>query len=198
MEAPQRRYTYADRLAWAVETRWELIDGVAYAMSSSNLVHQALLGELFMHLKLNLKDSRCRVVMAPFDVKFSDHDVVQPDLLVSCSHRLGHQFHDGPPDLCVEILSPSTQRHDRMRKLRLYAAHGVSEYWLVTPSPLLVEVLENVEGAFVTRGVYSDGQTLPSPRFPELELNLDEVLAALPPQPPLDEVRETTPVYAPA
>ncbi len=44
-----------------------------------------------------------------------------------------------PPDLIVEILSPSTERNDRTIKLQDYAQHGVSEYWIVDADACSVE-----------------------------------------------------------
>ena len=35
--------------------------------------------------------------------------------------------------MVVEILSPSTQRHDRFTKFSLYQRAGVQEYWIVDP-----------------------------------------------------------------
>lgn len=198
MDAPlPKRYTYADREEWDSNTRWELIDGHPYAMSSPNSVHQSILGELHVALKAHFKGSRCKVMLAPFDVKFTEYDVVQPDLLVSCGDRLGYAFHEGAPDLVIEILSRSTMRHDRIRKLGLYAQHHVPEYWLVTQQPFMIEVLANENGAFVNRGAFDQDRTLLSPRFPELRLDLSEIAAELPPQPPIpNEVRESAPVYS--
>jgi Uma2 family endonuclease len=194
MDAPLPRYTYDDMQKWDEDTRWELIDGHPYAMSAPSLIHQSILGEIHVALKLHFKGSPCRVVLAPFDVKFSDINVVQPDLIVACSKGLGYRFHQGPPDLVIEILSPSTLRHDRIRKLNLYANFQVPEYWLVTQQPLMVEVLQNQSGSFVTRGAYDESHILQSPRFPDLQLDLGEIARALPPQDPIpDEVREGRP-----
>jgi Uma2 family endonuclease len=52
------------------------------------------------------------------------------------------------PDFVVEVLSPSTEAHDRGVKFEDYAAHGVREYWLVDPA---VEVLEQY---LLAGGVY--------------------------------------------
>lgn len=194
MDAPLPRYTYADLQQWKGDTRWELIDGQPFAMSSPNLLHQSILGELFVVLKSHFRGGPCRVVLAPFDVKFSEHDVVQPDILVSCGERLGPAFHHGPPDLVIEILSKSTLRHDRIRKLNLYARQGVGEYWLVTPQPLMVEVLHLQQDSYVTRGAYDQADLVRSLRFPDLAVDLQELAAQLPPQTPIvDEVRETIP-----
>lgn len=198
MDAPREiRYTHADLDRFDPQKRWELIDGIPYCMAGASLLHQSLVGELYFVLRAQFGSGPCRVLMAPFDVKFGEHDVVQPDLLVSCNDRLCSQFQQGPPDLVVEVLSPSSVRHDRLRKLRLYAREGVPEYWLITPHPLLVEVLKNQGGAFLTHGVYGAEHTLRSARFPDLSVDLTAVAKALPPQPPIpDEIRETAPTYA--
>ncbi len=44
-----------------------------------------------------------------------------------------------PPDLIVEILAPSTERNDRTLKLRDYARHGISEYWIIDADDRMVE-----------------------------------------------------------
>ena len=66
----------------------------------------------------------------------SDHDIVEPDLLVVLAPRgsfLTKRTVAGPPDLIVEILSTSTRRKDRELKLNLYQRAGVDEYWIVDP-----------------------------------------------------------------
>lgn len=76
------------------------------------------------------------VFNAPAAVQLSDHDVVEPDLLVVLPARSSYltaRKVDGPPDLVVEILSPSSERRDRGLKLRLYERAGVAEYWIVDP-----------------------------------------------------------------
>lgn len=43
------------------------------------------------------------------------------------------------PDFVVEVLSKSTEKHDREIKFQDYAAHGVEEYWIVDPEAETVE-----------------------------------------------------------
>jgi Uma2 family endonuclease len=43
------------------------------------------------------------------------------------------------PDLVVEILSKSTEKHDRGIKFDDYAAHGIGEYWLIDADRKMVE-----------------------------------------------------------
>ncbi len=47
----------------------------------------------------------------------------------------------GPPDLVVEILSESNTEHDLKLKRKIYAKHGVREYWIVDPQAGTIEVL---------------------------------------------------------
>lgn len=193
---PDRLYTYADLDQFPSEQRWELIDGVAYAMASPQVIHQILSVRLTLALGTFLRGGPCQLLVAPMDVKLSERDVVQPDLLVVCRpEQFKRSYVEGPPRLVIEILSQGSLRHDRLRKLNLYAQAGVEEYWLVTPHPALVEVLCNQQGRFLVAGTFSDKHILTSPGFENLSLELDEIFMDLPGLPPIDEVRETTPEF---
>ena len=87
---------------------------------------------------------------APFSVRLfekkgdrpEDVDtVVEPDISVICDpDKLDKYGCRGAPDLVIEILSPSTRRHDRFVKLMLYQRAGVREYWIVDPEEKSVQV----------------------------------------------------------
>lgn len=117
--------------------RCELIDGVVYNMSSPDAAHQGMslrLGSLFLrHVDDN--DGNCRVYTAPFDVVPDPGDkytVVQPDVMIICDpSKIRNGYCEGPPDLVVEIMSPSSRRRDLIIKHSKYAAAGVREYWIV-------------------------------------------------------------------
>ncbi len=74
--------------------------------------------------------------LAPIDLILSPTNVVQPDLLLLSKEKL-HLVSDRgiecPPDLIVEVLSPTTERTDRNTKSSLYAKFGVTHYWLIDP-----------------------------------------------------------------
>ena len=75
--------------------------------------------------------------------------VVEPDITVVCDHsKLDDQGCKGAPDLVIEILSLSTQRHDRLTKLNLYQRAGVGEYWIVTPVDRTVQVMLLEKGLY--------------------------------------------------
>ncbi len=81
----------------------------------------------------------------------------------------------GAPDLVVEILSPSTAAKDLGAKRDLYEEYGVKEMWIVHPSEgtIAVHVLEN--GKYRILPIVAKGQSLQSPAFPDLKIDLNEV-----------------------
>lgn len=174
--------------------RWELLNGVPYAMSGASSLHQATVLELTLELGPLFRNGPCRLSLAPFDVRLSEHDVVQPDLLVSCGDKWRSNHHEGPPDLVVEVVSPGSFRHDRVRKMDLYTRFGVTEYWLVTPRPLVVELF-NWEGGKLTHRSFDDSSSLRSIRFPEVVIDLAALNERLPPGRSEEEVREELPAY---
>lgn len=87
--------------------------------------------------------------VAPATVRLSKYQGPEPDLFFIRKDRLdivNEKFVDGPPDLCVEVISKSSRQRDRGRKFVLYADHGVREYWLIDSLRDAVEFYENVEG----------------------------------------------------
>jgi Uma2 family endonuclease len=192
-------FTWSDYRVWPDDERWEIVGGEAYDMSPAPLTrHQLILGELGGQMYEHFKGHRCRVWPAPVDVKLSDEDIVQPDLLVVCNPEQIQRTHiEGSPALVVEVLSESSLFHDRVRKMGLYARFGVREYWIVTPYPHLIEVYELEGDAYKLRGGYSKGDKLASPSFPELILDLDRVFDfPLAPGEAVKMVKEGRPHYA--
>jgi len=147
MSLPQKeyKYTYSDYYSWDDGERWELIDGVPYAMSPApTRKHQHVSVALLKQLSNFLENKSCEVYHAPFDVRLNadeeDDTVCQPDIVVICDNsKLDEKGCKGAPDLVVEILSPSSLRMDRVIKLEKYRQAGVREYWIVDPETRSVE-----------------------------------------------------------
>ena len=131
--------------------RHELIDGEHFLTPSPNTKHQTiainLAGMIWSHLQ---QHPIGRVFTAPFDVVFSDFDVVEPDLLYLSTERgasvLTPKHVRGAPDLVVEIGSESTRRRDETIKRRLYERSGVSE-WVIDPELDAIKVTAESAGA---------------------------------------------------
>lgn len=191
-----RRYSWDDYRTWDDDQRWELVDGEAFCLSPAPAVrHQVIVGRLFGQLFQHFQGRPSEPLVSPVDVKLSTADVVQPDIVVICDRSKILESHiEGAPDLAVEVVSPSSQRHDRVRKLRLYAAAGVREYWLVQPYPAVIEVLQLTGPDYLIAGAYTDTETLHSPTFPDLVLDLAAVFSLpIPVEEQIDEIRESAP-----
>lgn len=147
---PDRKYTYEDYLSWPDEERYELLDGIPYAMTPApSTAHQRISRELLTEFSLYLRGKKCEVFDAPFDVRFFAEDkrdkevthVVQPDIAIVCDPgKLDERGCKGSPDLIVEIISPATAKHDKWLKYKLYERAGVREYWIVDPGNKMVDV----------------------------------------------------------
>jgi Uma2 family endonuclease len=168
MEALQKdeRYTYADYAGWDTEERYELIDGVSYLMSPAPMwKHQGISRELTVQLAVFLKGKPCEVFAAPFDVRLNadtyDDTVLQPDIVVICDRsKLSGTGCAGAPDMVIEILSPSSARHDRFIKFHLYQKAGVREYWIVDPDTKTVAVHVFKDGEYLARA-YAETDDIP-------------------------------------
>lgn len=151
LPAEKERYTFADVLTWPDDERAELIDGEVVMMAPPTTTHQLISGEIFRQLANYLEGKKCRAIPAPFAVRLFEKDgeapedidtVVEPDISIVCdTSKLDKHGCKGAPDMVVEILSPSTQRHDRLVKLSLYQRAGVREYWIVNPEDQTVQVM---------------------------------------------------------
>lgn len=143
MAAPKYlpHYTYADYVHW--EGRWELIDGIPFAMSPQpSFRHQRISHRIAAELERALeKCEHCRAVL-PVDWKISEDTIVQPDNMVVCGEVTTEAYLDRPPVLIFEVLSPFTEQKDRILKAELYASQGVKYYVLVEPNLLQAEIME--------------------------------------------------------
>ena len=165
LPAPKDRYTFADCLTWGEDERIEIINGEAIMMAPPTRIHQEISGELFRQLANFLEGKKCKVYAAPFAVRLFEKEgdtpddvdtMVEPDISVVCDHdKLDEHGCKGAPDLVVEILSPSTQRHDRLVKLDLNQRAGVREYWIVSPEERTVQVSTLVDGRYRVQELYT-------------------------------------------
>ena len=149
-------YTYDDYCQW--EGRWELIEGMPYAMSPSPVPrHQLVGGNLYGLFKDSLKKGHCNNCKAypPIDWKISEDTVVQPDVLIACG-KIDKKFLDFLPILVVEILSPSTASKDRGEKMELYLSQKVKYYLIVDPQIKKIEVYELMNNQYEPVAVNPD------------------------------------------
>jgi Uma2 family endonuclease len=176
------KLTYADYVRFPEDgLRHEIIDGEHYVTPSPATRHQRISRNL-LHLIQTYLDGHPagELLAAPFDALLSDFDIVVPDLLYLSNERarfLTSKNLQGPPDLVIEILSPSTKSRDKRLKRDLYERVGVREYWMVDPERDLVDVYRNNSGVFEPPVSFGRHDVLTTSLLPEFELPLDRVLA---------------------
>lgn len=162
----------ADYLALPDEPRVELIQG-EYVMSPAPVtLHQIIVTELTLWLGGIAKQSNGMALVSPIDLVLADDSCVQPDLLYFRRERrpeVGPRI-ESPPDLVIEVLSPSHHARDRVTKAGLYAEHGVAEYWIVDPEERTFEFLVLVDGKYQLQPLPPPPYT--SPVCPELQIDL--------------------------
>lgn len=133
-------YTYDEYCLW--EGRWEIIDGIPYAMSPAPTPkHQLVGGNIIYALNDAIKKSACKEckVYEFIDVKISEDTIVQPDISIVCK-PITKNFLDFPAALVVEILSPATAFKDRHVKFSLYEKMGIKYFLMVDTDKKLIEI----------------------------------------------------------
>ena len=135
--------------------RHEILGGCHVVSPSPSIYHQLLSGRIQYQLYSQIAvPMRGLILSAPVDVQLSEHDIVQPDLVVILERNAQIVTHSkvlGAPDLLVEILSPSSVSNDRELKRHLYERTGVSEHWIVDPDVKTVSQLVLVGGKYESR-----------------------------------------------
>ena len=133
----------------------EMIDGAITMMSPRpRMRHDDVAGNILRIFEKGLKGRKCR----PFDerrVFLTENDMFIPDAMIVCNrHFVKADGIHGPPNLLVEVLSPSTASRDKGYKKDVYENCGVSEYWLVNCESRWIEVYLLKNGKFELDNVY--------------------------------------------
>ena len=161
--------TYADLEKLPESDRVELIDGVIVAMPAPLPRHSKTAGAVRRFIGGPYDDDDGYGgpggwwIFAEVDVLLNLHNVVRPDLSGWLREHLPDPGDVRPigvtPDWICEVISPSNAAHDRVKKRRMYAAAGVSYYWLIDPAERVLEALRLQVGKWEEVGVYDDTAT---------------------------------------
>ena len=156
--------------------RHEIIEGEHFVNPAPNLYHQQVSRRIQFQLYSEIELRELGIVAnAPIDLQLSEHDIVQPDLVIVLRERaniLTPAKINGVPDLTVEILSPSNERYDQVTKRLLYERCGVPEYWIVSPEEHSVTQLVLVDGHYTEKRC-TDEITMSMP--PHVKVDLKRV-----------------------
>ena len=179
-EAGTKRWTLAEieALPYDEWTRYEIIDGELFVSTAPGDHHQAVCTRGTVALSIWNDRSGLGVVRGGPGLIFSDYDVVIPDIVWMSRERFGAIWRDdklrGAPELVVEVLSPgaANERRDRQNKLKLYAAWGVDEYWVVDWRALTVDVFRCGDAELSFVGTLGAQETLTSLLLPGFSLDV--------------------------
>ncbi len=178
---PQGQWTENDYFALPDTNRFvELSEGRLIMPPHPTDSHQFTLGELYVILRgfVNERDLGT-VRFAPLPVRLWPDKIREPDIFyVSREHadRIGEQYYS-PPDLAVEVISPSTRLTDRRDKFGEYAQAGIQEYWLVDPEARTVEVFVLQEGEYKLLGKWGPGEVVRSALLAGFEVVVNKIFA---------------------
>lgn len=159
-------------------TRLELVDGEVAVSPSPSPDHSHVDTQLRSILNAHVRKHQLGIVFGDVDTIFGPHDVRRPDIIYFSGgrkHLISRRALKGPPDLCVEIVSPSSTKTDRKDKFEQYAAGGVAYYWIVDPEAKTVETFELSGGNYRNATNGSGSQIVELPPFNDLSITLQDL-----------------------
>lgn len=169
MGPPDRqRFTFDEYLLLEdiAEVKHEFLDGEVWAMAGGSPEHAAIIGNVTTLLNVQLRGPRCRVHSTGLRVRAKATGLgTYPDVTVICGRlerdpedRSGHTAVN--PRVIVEVLSPSTEAHDRGEKLSHYQAiPSLREVVLVAHDRQEIEVVRREADGTWSRHIAGPGQS---------------------------------------
>lgn len=177
----RRKVTYAELATWPEDgRRYELYDGEVFELPAPLPRHQLAMLELLDRVRLHVKAHGGLAIVSPIDIVFDETNVLQPDIVVFTAARRWHVKLDEPirvpPDVAVEVISPSTARDDRGRKRLWYERFGVAEYWVFDPVDERIEVHTLEQGSYVLTASAGRGEVFASSVLTGFECAIDSLV----------------------
>ena len=179
-----RNATYADIEALPPNMVGEIIHGVLHAMPRPSPRHGIVAGELTAELGLPFSRGRGGPggwMFIPEPELHLGSNIAVPDLAGWRRERLTpfpqSAFISVAPDWLCEVLSPSTEQHDRTDKLPVYAEHGVNHCWLVDPIKRTLEALALSGGSWQLVTTVKETDSVVAPPFETHSFQLDVLWA---------------------
>ena len=180
---------------WTQEEYWrlpegppyyELEDGELIEMAAPRGKHQRIIKRLGTIIDAYLLQNPIGEIWPTVAVELSNTRIYIPDLSFLLTEHFNRFADDiaikGPPDLVVEVLSPSTASRDKTQKLRAYLRAGVPWYWLVeTESLLITEYRYTPDGYLVSQTIRPLEAFAPG-LFPGLSFRMADLIDASNPE----------------
>jgi len=156
----------------------ELINGEIVVSPSPGRTHQQIIVALGYLLEGHLRKTKLGSIYPDTDVVFEEDTVRRPDIAFYGSAKLKRIKGERlllPPDLCIEVTSPSNEDDDRINKFNLYRKHRVAHYWIFDPEIKTAECYKLRAGQYIKIVEGSDNGTVHFPTFADLAIPLAEL-----------------------
>jgi Uma2 family endonuclease len=178
-DAAQTLMTVDEFLATAEERegRWEIENGVAYAMAPERLEHSDTKFAVVTALKaaIGRAGATCRAVLDGPAVRITARTAYQPDALVYCGPRLPPETREiKDPVIVVEVISPTSEGRDTQRKLIGYfTVPSVMHYLILDPRDRTLAHYKRADAGVIELRIHYDGPLRLDP--PGLDLDVGEM-----------------------
>ena len=152
-------WTVDDFLAFEAEEpeRYEFVDGIVRMMTGASAAHSAIKGNIFAELRAAVRSGPCRVDVDDLKV-VTGTAVMYPDVLVICRPIAPEDDRVTDPTVIVEVLSPTTQRHDRIAKWREYQKiPSLRHFVLVEQAERRIEVYSRTDTGWAFASIEPPG-----------------------------------------
>lgn len=162
----------------------EFVDGRLEAEEMGDLIHEFVVAWFILELGTWLRAHGGFVLASEAKFRVSSSRGRRPDatafLQLGTGPR-GRRLIRKPPDIALEVVSPSPrdQKRDRIEKLAEYAAFGIRWYWIADPALRSFEVFELRENAYAHVLGVTEGPADSVPGCPELRLDLPALWATV-------------------
>jgi Uma2 family endonuclease len=158
------------------DRRVELIDGVVYDMAPQDSPHTTGVQKARRALDAAFPASRYDI-RTQMPLALSRVSMPEPDLAVVPGEPDDYLKAHPKTALLVLEVADTSQYHDRVRKVEIYARAGLQDYWISNLAKDIVEVYrEPVRGDYRTRLTFHRGERIAPLSCPEVEIAVDDLL----------------------
>jgi Uma2 family endonuclease len=158
--------------------RRELVDGEVAVSPSPTPRHSFVVIKLARILDTYITENDLGELYQDVDTLLDKYNVRRPDLLYfskARTHLVGEKAMEGPPDLAIEVISPSSVEIDREDKFKQYQVAGVMNYWIIDPAKRTVEAWVLDRGEYAPAGGGAESGVVQLPPFAGLEIRIEQL-----------------------
>jgi Uma2 family endonuclease len=158
--------------------REEVVNGEIQVMPPPQLLHALVIQRMISRIVRQIDEASVAVIGSLFGLMIRQDPLScrEPDLALFWTEKW--VVRDGlvwsPPELVVEVISPSETKRRKQAKLDDYARIGVPEVWIVSPEAQSVEIRVLTEGKLVVRNIVVEGELRPT-QFPDVAIPVAEL-----------------------